>query len=224
MKNIFALSAGLMLLAGLGPVFADTAVKSAPVQAAQAKQHDAKVMEFKDILFKLVRQDEFLDEAIETLDSHRCDGNSSLRGGSLTLACGGPAGLEEISALNVSLKAISGNLRHISSLNKTEFSSIQAGSSFSNYTNTILSYSRKVGRKAGRVNELVAQLGAKNRKSAMRDAVSSAKGGKKARGKKLTQVLEEQKAVAELAAAAKNLSAASRDLHATSKWLHIASQ
>lgn len=207
MKNKIALSAGLILLSGLGLAFADTAALNTPVQAASAKQRDAKVMEFKDILFKLVRQDEFLDEAIETLDSSS-----------------GPAGAEEISALNVSLKAISGNLRHISSLNKTEFSSIQAGSSFSNYTNTILSYSRKVGRKAGRVNELVAQLGAKNRKSAMRDAVSSAKGGKKTRGKKLTQVLEEQKAVAELAAAAKNLSAASRDLHATSKWLHIASQ
>lgn len=197
-----------MLLTGLAPVFADTAaVTNTPAQAAAAKQHNAKVMEFKDILFKLVRQDEFLDEAIETLDSTN-----------------NPAGPEDISALNVSLRAISKNLRHISALNRTEFSSIQAGSSLSNYTNTILSYSRKIGRKAGQVNVLAAQLAAKNKKSAMRDAVSSGKGGKKVRGKELTQVLEEQKAVEGLSAAAKSLNAASRDLTATSKWLHIASQ
>jgi len=206
MKIKFAISAGLVLFSGLGLAFADTAVKTASVPAPSVKQ-DAKVKEFKDILFKLVRQDEYLDEAIETLDSSR-----------------GPATPEEISALGVSLNSIAKNLKHVSALNKTEFAAMQSGSSLSTYTNTILSYSRKVNRKAGQVNLLVAKLAAKNKKTSMRDAVSSKKGGKKARGKKLTQILEEQKAVAKLAADARNLGAASRDLNATSKWLYIASQ
>lgn len=207
MKNKIALSAGLILLSGLGLAFAGTAVKTSPVGTAAVKQEDAKIKEFKDILFKLVRQDEYLDEAIETLDSSA-----------------GPADVQDISALGVSLKVIAKNLKHISALNKTEFSSIQAGSALSNYTNTILSYSRKVNRKVGQVNVLVAQLAAKNKKASMRDAVTSRKGGKKVRGKNLTQLLDEQKAVEELASVAKSLGAASRDLNASSKWLYIASQ
>ena len=207
MKNKIALSAGLILLSGLGLAFAGTTVKTSPAGTAAVKQEDAKVKEFKDILFKLVRQDEYLDEAIETLDSSA-----------------GPADIQDISALGVSLKVIAKNLKHISALNKTEFSSIQAGSALSNYTNTILSYSRKVNRKVGQVNVLVAQLAARNKKASMRDAVTSRKGGKKVRGKNLTQLLDEQKAVGELAAVAKSLGAASRDLNASSKWLYIASQ
>ena len=207
MKNRFTLSAALILLSGLGLAFADTSSKTSPGQAPAVKQDDAKIREFKDILFKLVRQDEYLDEAIETLDS-----------------AGGPGGIEDISALGVSLKAIAKNLSHVSALNKTEFSAIQPGSNLSAYTNTILSYSRKVNRKAGQVNILVAQLAAKNKKAAMRDAVASKKGGRKVRGKKLTQLLEEQQAVERLSADAKTLGAASKNLSATSKWLYIASQ
>ena len=207
MKNRFALSAGLILLTGLGLAFADTTSKTALSPAPAVKQDEAKIKEFKDILFKLVRQDEYLDEAIETLDT-----------------ASGPVNLDDISALGVSLKAIARNLKHVSALNKTEFSAIQPGSNLSTYTNTILSYSRKVNRKAGQVNVLVAQLAAKNKKAAMRDAVASKKGGRKVRGKKLTQLLEEQQAVERLSADAKNLGAASKDLSATSKWLYIASQ
>ena len=207
MKNKIALSTGLILLTGLGLAFAGTTVKTSPAGAPAVKQEDAKVKEFKDILFKLVRQDEYLDEAIETLDSSS-----------------GPADVQDISALGVSLKVIAKNLKHISALNKTEFASIQAGSALSKYTNTILSYSRKVNRKVGQVNVLVAQLAARNKKASMRDAVTSRKGGKKVRGKNLTQLLDEQKAVGELAAVARSLGAASRDLNASSKWLYIASQ
>ena len=207
MKNKIALSAGLILLSGLGLAFAGTAATTSTAGAATVRQEDAKVREFKDILFKLVRQDEYLDEAIETLDSSA-----------------GPADVQDISALGVSLKVIAKNLKHISALNKTEFASIQAGSALSKYTNTILSYSRKVNRKVGQVNVLVAQLAARNKKASMRDAVTSRKGGKKVRGKNLTQLLDEQKAVGELAAVARSLGAASRDLNASSKWLYIASQ
>lgn len=208
MKNKFALSAGLVLLAGMGLAFADTAEKTAAPVQASVSQEEAKVKEFKDILFKLVRQDEYLDEAIETLDT------SSSR----------PT-TQDLSALGISLKSIAKNLNLVSALNKSEFTSIQPGTRLSTYTNTILSYSRKVDRKAGQVGALVAQMAAKNKKAAMRDAVSSRKGGKKARGgKKLTQILEEQKAVERLAADARVLRGASRNLSATSKWLYIASK
>ncbi|MDD2804043.1 MAG: hypothetical protein PHV33_00685 [Elusimicrobiales bacterium] len=206
MKIKFALSAGLVLLSGLGLAFAGQA-KSAAVPAA-VTQEDAKVKEFKDILFKLVRQDEYLDEAIESLDSSASRPDA-----------------QELAALGVSLKSIAKNLNHVSALNKAEFTSIQSDTKLATYTNTILSYSRKVDRKAGQVGALIAQLAVQNKKAALRDAVTTRKNGKKARGgKKLTQILEEQKAVERLAADAKTLRGASRNLTATSKWLYIASK
>lgn len=207
MKIKIALSAGLILLSGLGLAFASTAEKAGLVQTPAVNQKDAKVKDFKEMLSKLVRQDESLDEAIETLDPDN-----------------GPVAAGDITAIGFSLKSIAKNLNTISALNKTEFSTIQSGSSLSAYTNTILSYSRKVNRKVGRVNALVAQLAAKSKKASMRDAVSSRKGAKKVRGKNLTQLLNEQKAVEKLAGEVKTLRAASRDLTATSKWLYIASK
>ncbi|OGR81600.1 MAG: hypothetical protein A2X32_03505 [Elusimicrobia bacterium GWC2_64_44] len=205
MKIKFALSAGLVLLSGLGLAFAGQA-KTAAVPAVT--QEDAKVKEFKDILFKLVRQDEYLDEAIESLDSSAARPDA-----------------QELSALGVSLKSIAKNLNHVSALNKAEFTAIQPDTRLATYTNTILSYSRKVDRKAGQVGALIAQLAVKNKKAAMRDAVTTRKNGKKARGgKQLTQILEEQKAVERLALDAKTLRGASRNLTATSKWLYIASK
>ena len=207
MKIKFALSAGLILLTGVGLAFAGKATKPAADRPAAVEQQEMKVKELKDILFKLVRQDEYLDEAIESLDSTE-----------------GPIGQQDISALGFSLKSITKNLNLVSALNKTEFSAMQPGSNLSKYTNAILSYSRKVNRKAVKVNGLVVQLAASKKKAGMRDAVSSGKTGKKAPGKKLTQLLKEKTAVDKLAAEARNLRAASRGLSATSNWLYIASR
>lgn len=207
MKNKIALSAGLLIIAGMGLAFAGSDKNAAPVQPAAVTQEDAKVREFKDILFKLVRQDEYLDETIETLDT-----------------TGAAPTVEDLSAMSVSLKAIANNLNHVAALNKAEFTVIQPGTNLSKYTNTILSYSRKVDRKAVQVSTLISGLAAKNKKAALRDAVTSKKGGKKVRGKKLTQILAEQKAVEKLASDAKALRGASRNLSATSKWLYIASK
>lgn len=204
MKNKFMLSAALVLISGLGLAFAAPA---AGTQAAAAAVENPKVKEFKDILFKLVRQDEYLDEAIETLDT-----------------AGSKPGADELSALRVSLKTITANLRHISALNKKEFSSIEAGTELATYTNTIMSYSRKVNRKVGQVSALVGKLAAQNKKAAMRDAVASRKGGRKVRGRKIADIAAEQKAMDDLAAELKNLTVASRNLNATSKWLYIASR
>lgn len=207
MTKKFALSAALTLISGLGLAFAAPAQPpAAPAQPEAAAQEDPKAREFKDILFKLVRQDEYLDEALETLDSSN-----------------GRLSAHDISAMGLSLKMISNNLRYVASRNKAEFHAVQPGSSNARYIATIFSYSRKVERKAGKVGALVGQLASKNKKSAMRDAVSSKKGSRK-RGKKLTQLLEEQKAMEALAADARGLRAASRGLSATSKWLYIASK
>lgn len=205
MKNRFALSVLLVFIAGIGLAFATPMEKAPDAQAPDVKREDAKTREFKDILFKLVRQDEYLDEALETLDP----GKGRMRA-------------HDISAMGLSLKLIAGNLNRVSARNRAEFAAAQPGSGDSKYTGAIFSYSRKVNRKVGRLSALVNRMAA--RKAAMRDAVSSRKGGKKARGRKLTQLLEEQKALETLAADAKNLRAASRGLNATSKWLYIASK
>ena len=207
MNKRSALTAGLIIISGMGLAFAGVPAAAPAAQSASVSQEDAKAKEFKDILFKLVRQDEYLDETIDKLDS-----------------ADGRLGGHEISALGLSLKLIAGNLNKVSELNKTQFAAIQPGSSLSRYTNTILSYSNKLLRKSGQVNALVAGIAAKNKKSAMRDAVVSRKGGKKARGKKISQLLEEQKALETLTSDARKLRGASRNLAATSKWLYIASK
>ncbi|OGR50599.1 MAG: hypothetical protein A2049_10915 [Elusimicrobia bacterium GWA2_62_23] len=209
MNKNFALSAVLVFATGLGLAFAGVQEPALPgTPAAEVKQEDPKAREFKDILFKLVRQDEYLDEALETID-----------------ASNGRMSAHDLSAMGLSLKMISNNLRYVASRNKAEFHAVQPGSPNARYINTIFSYSRKVNRKAGRVGALVALMAAKNKKrAAMRDAVSSRKGGKKVKGKKIAQILEEQKAMDALAADARELRAASRGLNATSKWLYIAAK
>jgi hypothetical protein len=207
MKKKLAATAALILLAGVSLAFAGAPKTSAAASTEAVKQETAKTPEFKDILFKLVRQDEYMDEAIDTLGSS-----------------GSRLNAHDVSATALSLKLIAGNLDKVSALNKTEFASVQPVSPDVRYIATILSYANKVGRKSVRVNKLIAQLAARNKRSSMRDAVSSGKSGRKVRGKKLDQILAEQQALAQLAADAKNLRAASRRAAATSRWLYIASK
>ena len=203
MKIKIILSALIVTVSGLGLAFAGTpaamAVKQVPPQAAADKSG-----EFKDILVKLVHQDEFLDEVIESLGAKK---NPTAH---------------DLSALGLNLKLIAGNLNSISALNRTEFAEITPGSELSNYTNAILSYSRKLDRKTAQVSAITARLASANKKGAMRDAVSSKKGRKG--GKRIAQMAAEQSALADLAADARTLRGASRGLNATSKWLYIASK
>jgi len=205
MKIKIILSVLIVTASGLGLAFAGVpaatmVVKQNPVPQAAAD----KSGEFKEILVKLVHQDEYLDEAIESLGAKK----------DLTA--------HDLSALGLNLKMITNNLKHISALNKTEFAEITPGSELSNYTNAILSYSRKLDRKTAQVGAITAKLASANKKGAMRDAVSSKKGKKG--GKKITEMAAEQKALATLAADVRALRGASRDLNATSKWLYIASK
>ncbi|HAF95156.1 MAG TPA: hypothetical protein DER10_07980 [Elusimicrobia bacterium] len=160
----------------------------------------------KDILFRLVRQDEYLDEAIETLDTPNAK----------------PAAAD-IFALSLSLKMIKGNLDHVTALNKIQLTEIQPESNLSLYTKTILSYSSKMNKKVNRVRLLASSISAKNKKAAMRDAVSAKKGGG-ARGKNIAQLLEEQRAMEQLSTDIKYLKSSLNQLTATSRWLYIVSK
>ncbi len=200
--SIFAVSAAVAKT--------DNKAAAYPGEAAKAQAiagDEAKTKEMKDILFKLVRQDEYLDEAIETLDSKTA----------LLTA-------EDISAVGLSLKLIKNNLEHIAALNKKQFTEAKPYSGVAVYTRTIFSYSRKVSAKAAQVGELVSSALAKGKKSAMRDAVSSKQGKKKAGGKTLTDLLEEREALETLSDEVKSLKASAKKLNATSKWLYIVSK
>ncbi len=205
MKTKILFSAGLIILSGLGLAFADSPAKN-QAQVPELRP-ESEPKEFKGILSKLVRQDEYLDEAIEMLDTS------------------GRISPDKISAAGLSLKIIAGNLDSVSAMTRNEFAAVmRPGPHFSTYANAIFSYSRKVNRKAERVNLLAARMAAANRKSAMRDAVSSRKSSSKTRGVKITRILEERKALDSLAADARALRSSTRKLNATSKWLYIAAQ
>jgi len=205
-----AITAALTVIFAVSAVFAkaDPAAVQAPVKAQNEVAADSpRVKEMKTILFRLVRQDEYLDETIDTLDS-----------------ANGKLSLQDITAMGLSLKMIKGNLDAISALNKKQFAEVQPEPRLNTYTKTILSYSRQVSQKIVKVNGLVARAALKNKKSAMRDAVTSKKGGKAAKGKKLMQIVEEQKAMEKLSADIKTLRISSNKLTATSKWLYIVSK
>ncbi|MBU2575105.1 MAG: hypothetical protein KKH28_13620 [Elusimicrobia bacterium] len=207
MKIRPAIAAVLTIIFAVNLVFANTSKTAAAGTKAQAAAtNNARTKEMKNILFKLVRQDEYLDEAIEILDSS----TSKLTA-------------DDISALGLSLKLIKNNLEHLAALNKKQFSEVQPYTGFAIYTKTILSYSRKAAVKVGQAGELVSAAVAKGKKSAVRDAVSSKK-GKKVKGKNLTQILEEQKAMEKLSADIRNLKASAKKLYATSRWLYIVSK
>ena len=209
MKLRLAASAAIMTVLGVSLAFGSVTPKK-PVQTAAKTAAfpapEAKAKQLKDILFQLVRQDEYLDEVLETL------GTAKAR---LTA--------KDIYALSLSLKMIQSNLDNATALNKTQFTEIKPGSDLSTYTRTILSYSAKLNKKTARAGLLSATLGAKTKKTAMRDAVSAKKGGK-VRGKNITQLLEEQQAIKQLSTDIKALKSSSAKLTATSRWLYIVSK
>lgn len=178
--------------------------KAVKIQAPAV--NEAKAKEMKDILSKLVRQDEYLDEAIETLESR-------------------DAGLaaEDISAIGLGLRMIRNNLEQISAMNRKQFSDIQPYTSLSVYTRAIFSYSRKVTAKSAQLGQIVSAALAKGRKPAMRDAVSSKRSAKKG-GKSLTGLLKKRQALETLSNDAKKLITSAKKLNAASKWLYIVSK
>ncbi len=161
----------------------------------------------KDILFKLVRQDELLDEAIENLEG-----------------ANGPVTVTQLAGVKNTLRVVRKNLDHVSWLNKKHFTAVQPGSETEKYTRTILSYSGKISRKSAQISAIASRAASSGKKSALRDAPSSKKSRKSAAGRTVRQVLAEKDAWAGIAAETKNLKGSSYRLKATSRWLHVASK
>ncbi|MFA6433100.1 MAG: hypothetical protein WCW52_00245 [Elusimicrobiales bacterium] len=217
MRTLSAAAATLAVIFTAGAAFAGAATASpaAPPPAAAAKTGAAgtagpqagHAAEMKSILAKLVRQDDYLDEAIDTLDSS----DKKLSAHDLT-------------ALSLSFKIIKKDLDAVSAMNKKEFSEIGQDPGTNACARTILSYSRSVSRKIGKVASIVAENSDMNKKHAMRDAVSSRKGKKSGKGKNLARLLEEQKALKALSSDIQNLKTSSKQVVATSRWLYIVSK
>lgn len=161
----------------------------------------------KDILFKLVRQDELLDEAIENLEG-----------------ANGPVTVKELAGIKRTLGVVRKNLDHISWLNKKHFTVVEPGSETEKYTRTILSYSDKINRKSAQIGAIAARAAAAKKKSALRDAPSSKRSRKSAGSRTVKQILAEKDAWAGISAETKSLKGSSYKLKATSRWLHVASK
>lgn len=161
----------------------------------------------RDILTKLVRQDELLDEAVENLEG-----------------ANGPVAVRDLSALRNTLRVVRKNLDHISWLNKEQLAAVKPGSETGKYARAILSYSGRISSKSARISAIAARAGSAKNKSALRDAPSSGTQRKRAGGKSVKLILAEKDAWAGIAAETKNLKNSSYKLKATSRWLHVASR
>jgi len=217
----------LAVIFAIGATFANTGMAASSAASPSTtgtvkvdRPDSIQTARMKNTLSKLIRQDDFLDEALATLES-----------------ANGKLSAHSMLALGLSFKIIKTDLDAISALNKKEFSVVQPEPGATTYTKTILSYSRSISQKIIKISSLVAKASLTNKKLATRDAVispdssgSQARGTgrspykKAGNGKKLTQILEEQKAVERLSSDIRILKTASRQLNATSKWLYIVSK
>jgi len=170
----------------------------------QAVQQPPSTEKLKEILCKLVKQDEYLDETIEDIETKNARLNDDETGAALS-----------------SLKLIRKNMEHISYLNKNELAAVNPDPEIYKYTKTIMLYSAKITRKTSQVAAYVNSVIIKNKKT-MRNAPASGKSKKK--GKKLGQILQEQKNLEQLGKELAALNRSAGKVKATSKWLYIASK
>lgn len=170
----------------------------------QTGQENANIKEIKNMIIKLVRQDEYLDGILELIE----DSNNNLTS-------------QDMEAMNLNIKLIRNNLEHILLLAKKQFPEIQPSHGLSKYTKTMLSYTGKLDKKISFLNRSVSA--SINKKSKMRDALSSKKTSKSG-GKKLTLILEEEKGMRKLSEHIKQLRSSSKKLNAASKWLYVVSK
>ncbi len=213
-KKLSATTAALILIFAIGAAASSSTTGTTSVNRPDSIQ----TVRMKNTLSKLIRQDDFLDEALETIES-----------------ANGKLSTHNILALGLSFKIIKNDLDTISAMNKREFSEVQPGPGSATYTKTILSYSRSISQKIAQISGLITKTSRTDKRLAMRDAVLSppiSKGRgtgrtlvkKAGNGKKLTQILEEQKAMEMLSSDIQTLKTSSRQLNATSKWLYIVSK
>ncbi|MDQ7773057.1 MAG: hypothetical protein RDU13_05980 [Elusimicrobiales bacterium] len=205
-RNHLILAAAACFIFSYSPASAGEAPSGKSGEAAAVPAPAGDLAGLKDVLFKLVRQDEILDEAIENLEG-----------------ANGPVTVKELAGIKNTLGVVRKNLDHVSWLNKKHFASVEPGSETEKYTRTILSYSDKISRKSARISAIAARAAAAKTKSALRDAPSSKRSGA-ARSKSVRQVLAEKDAWTGIAAETRQLKGSSGKLKATSRWLHVASK
>lgn len=158
----------------------------------------------KEILYKLVRQDEDIDKMVQEIQEKKNN-----------LAA------EEITALFSNIRRVKDNLEHISHLNKKEFENMSSNIEISKYTRAIMVYSNKINVKIRKmiieVNSLLI-----NKKKQIRNAPISKKSRNK--GKNIKQILKERENLQVLKNELSALFKSSFKTKATSKWLYIASK
>lgn len=205
-KGDILLAAAALFIFSCYPALAGEKTAKAGKDAAQVSDPAVEVSGLKDILFKLVRQDELLDEAIENLEG-----------------ASGPVNVSTLAGIKKTLGVVRKNLDHISWLNKEHFTQVEAGSETEKYTRAILSYSGKISRKSAQISAIAARGASAGKKSSLRDAPSSKKARKSPKARSVKQILAEKDAWAGIAAETRNLKGSSHRLKATSRWLHVAS-
>jgi len=157
----------------------------------------------KEILYKLVKQDDYLDEVIEKIQGKRSFSD------------------EENKELLSNIKLIRNNLEHITFLNKNELDKINSDPEISKYTRTIMVYSDKINKKTVNVLSFM-NLKIKKSQKGLRNAPISKK--TKVKGKNIKQLAAEQKNIENLRKELYELSKSSFKVKATSKWLYVASK
>ncbi|MDT8287932.1 MAG: hypothetical protein RQ748_12555, partial [Elusimicrobiales bacterium] len=168
-------------------------ILSCPVSAGEAAAKDSRdaarvsadggLPVLKDILSKLVRQDELLDETIENLEG-----------------AGGPVTAGDLADIKRTLRVVRKNLDHISWLNKKHFTEVEPGSEAGKYTRAILSYSGRISRRSAEIGSIAARSAAAKKKSSLRDAPSSKRARKSPGARSVKQLLAEKDAWAGIAA------------------------
>jgi len=180
-------------------LYSENIKKNEPVKTEISE--DSQVKEnLKEILYKLVRQDQYLDETIYAVKAKN-----------------GKLNDEDTKSLLSGIKKVKKQMDEVSKLNKEQLIKIKQGAEIAKYTKTIMIYGNKIDKKT---NYLISFL-SKNQ-SKMRNAPISNKGYK---GKKKFQtIMEEQNRMEIVKKEIVSLKDFSKKLKANGKWLYIASR
>lgn len=172
--------------------------KESPVSP---KMDTSSPSNLKDILYQLIKQDEYMDETIEKIKGsnklNRADSDSIIR----------------------EIRIIRKGLNEVSALNKSQLSNISADSETAKYTRMMMIYSNKINRKINIMRSLLVENSTSS-KSLRNAPLSSGK----VKGKKLQQILKEKEISENIKREFISLEKSAARLKASSKWLYIASK
>ncbi len=193
MKKIF----GIFLVSFFiySPVFAGS--KNAKEVPTSPNQSISASSNLKDILYKLIKQDEYMDETIEKIKISKK--------------------ISDTDSIIQKVRLIKKSLNEVTALNKTQLSNIRPDAETAKYTRTIMVYSNRINRKINVMRFLLV----KDSTSSLRNAPMSSG---KVKGKKLQQIIKEKEISESIKKEFISLEKSSARLKASSKWLYIASK